>query len=204
MDLRERFFALWTRLGAKGNPEKVFDRLVQRYSEPHRFYHNRQHWEFGIKQFNLLSELAEHPDFVEFAWAFHDSVYAIGATNNEEQSCRLAVETLRQAKVHGGVQVHVGSLIMATKHDQIPSNMDQKIMVDIDLAILGQEPEIFGDYERRVRVEYESVDEKVFWKARKGILQGFLDRERIYYTDLFQDIYEDQARENLLRTITAH
>ncbi len=202
--MRERFRDLWVRLGAKGNPDEVFADLVSRYREPHRFYHNLDHWEFGLKQFDLLQDLADHPDYVELAWAFHDSAYAIGASDNEGSSCRLALETLKKSGVHAGVQIQIAGLIMATKHDQHPANMDQRVIVDIDLAILGQEPDVFDDYERNVRAEYKSVDEKIFWTVRKGILQGFLDRSRIYFTDRFQSRYALQAKENLIRTISIH
>ncbi len=204
MDLRERFRDLWARLGAKGNPDEVFADLVKRYSEPHRFYHNLDHWEFGLSQFGLLADLASLPDLVEFAYGFHDSIYIIGARDNEEQSAELALEVAQRIGLGQIEQTKIADLILVTKHDKYPSTIDQEIIVDIDLAILGQESFVFDDYEREVRAEYASVDEATFWKIRKGILQGFLDRSRIYFTDRFQARYTLQAKENLLRTISSH
>ena len=74
MDLGERFSALWERLGARGNPDKVFAELIACYQEPHRKYHNVRHLESGLAQFDLIADLAVHPDWVEFAFFFHDSV----------------------------------------------------------------------------------------------------------------------------------
>lgn len=204
MDLRERFRDLWKRVKAKGDPDKVFDQLVSRYSETHRYYHNLDHWQFGLEQLDLIREVAERPDLIELAWAFHDSIYVIGKSDNEEQSCRLAIKTIKKAGLDGGKQVLVGALIMTTKHNEVPISTDQRIIVDMDLAILGQAPEVFDQYERNVRAEYQSVDDETFWAVRKGILQGFLDRRQIYSTSRFQVLYADQACENLKRTIAQH
>ncbi len=199
-----RWLDLWRRVGGKGYGQSVFDDLLARYSEPHRHYHNLDHWGFGLDQLDLIRDLSDQPDLVELAWAFHDSVYVIGAQDNEVKSCQLAITILRKAKINGGVQVQVGALIMATKHDREPSTTGERIIVDIDLAILGQDPQTFDQYEQKVREEYKRVDEETFWRIRKGILQGLLDRDQIYSTARFQALYASQARENLARTIAQH
>ena len=55
-------------------------------------------------------------------------------------------------------------------------------MTDVDLAILGQPPTIFDEYERRVRLEYSHVPETAFRAGRAKVLQTFLKRETIYRT----------------------
>jgi predicted metal-dependent HD superfamily phosphohydrolase len=204
MDLRERFNVLWERLDARGNPDKVFAELIACYKEPHRRYHNVTHLEFGLSQFDLISGLARHPDWVEFAFFFHDGVYIIGATDNEERSAQLAKEVLKKAQVPVVVRLHVVANIMTTKPGEKANSPDQQIIADIDLAILGQPRNVFVEYERQVREEYASVPEEVFWQVRKGILQNFLNRSSIFSTSLFRDLYEGQARENLSWTIGQH
>ena len=204
MDLRKRFSALWGRLDASGNPDKVLAELIGRYQEPHRSYHTVAHLEFGLSQFDLISGLAMHPDRVEFSYFFHDNVYIIGAADNEEQSAHLAREVLKKAQVPVVVQLHVVAHIMTTKPGEKANSPDQQVMADIDLAILGQSRDVFVEYERQVRQEYASVPEEVFWEARKGILQGFLNRPSIFSTSHFREIYEAQARENLTWTIGRH
>ena len=204
MDLSSRFCALWERIGAKGNPIPVFDDLIKRYREPHRRYHTEAHLAFGLSQLDILADTTLHPHWIEFAFYFHDSVYVIGATDNEEQSARLAIDTLKKAEVTGLAQIHVGAYIMVTKPGQVPSTVGQQVMADIDLAILGQERSVFVEYERQVREEYGSVPEETFWRVRKGILKEFLDRSSIYSTGLFQKLYEERARKNLTWTIASH
>jgi predicted metal-dependent HD superfamily phosphohydrolase len=204
MDLRTRFYALWERLGATGDPEEVVDDLLARYREPHRRYHNETHWEFGLSQLDLLVGSAPHSDLVEFAFDYHDSVYVIGAADNEERSAGLAIDTLKKALVPGHIQSLVRSYILVTKPGQEPSTADQRVMADIDLAILGQERPLFSEYERKVREEYADVPEETFWRQRKKILGAYLWRPTVYSTSRFRQRYEKQARENLAWTIANH
>jgi predicted metal-dependent HD superfamily phosphohydrolase len=204
MNLRERFKALWLRLGARGNPDKVFNDLIRCYQESHRKYHNVAHLEFGLTQFDLIADLAVHPDWVEFAFFFHDSVYVIGATDNEKRSTRLAIEVLKKAKASGAVQLYVGAMIMTTKPGELANSPDQQVISDIDLAILGQKRRVFVEYERQVREEYAEVPEEIFWSKRKEILEGFRRRPSIYSTNRFQQRYEKKAQKNLAWTIGVH
>ena len=204
MDLRARFHSLWERLGAKGDPAPVFDDLIARYGEPHRRYHNETHLAFGLAQLDLLAGSCQHPDWVEFAFDYHDSVYVIGASDNEERSAGLAIDTLKRAGVAGHIQSLVGGYIMVTKPGHEPSTADQRVMADIDLAILGQELPVFTEYERQVREEYADVPEDTFSRQRKKILGAFLWRPSVYSTSRFRQLYERQARENLSWTIANH
>ena len=74
-------------------------------------------------------------------------------------------------------------------------------MLDIDLAILGQEQDIFKEYEDNIRKEYIYVPKEIFNPKRSEILQSFLDRKSIYLTDYFKDKYEEIARDNLKKSI---
>ena len=74
-------------------------------------------------------------------------------------------------------------------------------MSDIDLAILGQSPDLFGAYDRGIREEYSWVPEDDYRKGRIAVLQSFLERKSIYSTDYFRSEYEEKARKNLCRAI---
>jgi predicted metal-dependent HD superfamily phosphohydrolase len=52
-----------------------------------------------------------------------------------------------------------------------------------------------------VRREYEWVDEEGWRKGRGELLRGFLGRERIFYSELFWGLLEEQARGNLERAV---
>ncbi len=204
MDLRSRWLDLCKRIGFRGDAEAVFNDLLARYREKQRRYHTDKHWEAGLIEFDLLRDLAQYPDYLEFAYGFHDSVYAPRGKDNEEESATLAMSTLSAGRLHAGVQAIVGDLIMVTKPGINPVTIDQRIMVDIDRAILGKPRPIFIAYESEVREEYHEVPEEIFWEARKNILRIFLEQDSIFFTERFRERYEDQAIKNLEWTIAVH
>ena len=77
------------------------------------------------------------------------------------------------------------------------------MMLDVDLAILGAAPGRFDEYERQIRAEYAHVPEAEFRAGRRKVLQGFVERERIYVTDAFHDALEARARANLQRSLAS-
>jgi predicted metal-dependent HD superfamily phosphohydrolase len=97
----------------------------------------------------------------------------------------------------------VHALVMATRHHQPGVEGDASLLVDVDLSILAAPPDRFEEYERQIRAEYDYVPLALFRQERKKILQGFLNRPRIYRTKTFFERYEATARKNLERAIEA-
>jgi predicted metal-dependent HD superfamily phosphohydrolase len=192
---RDRFQRLWSRL-ASGDASPVFDRLADAYSEPHRAYHNATHIRDCLEQFDRAREFAERQDEVEAAIWFHDAVYDPRAKDNEERSADWAASALRNAGAEEEIIHRVLHLILATKHDAEPESPDARLLMDVDLSILGRDPGAFDHYDRAIRREYEWVPEEQYRDGRTGILQRFLDRPRIYITPPFLEL-ETAARNNL-------
>ncbi len=90
---------------------------------------------------------------------------------------------------------------MATRHSEVPRTPDAKLLVDIDLAILGAEPLRFAEYERQIRDEYGFVPEAVFRDKRAVILRGFLERPALFATPAYAERFDLPARANLARAI---
>jgi predicted metal-dependent HD superfamily phosphohydrolase len=80
---------------------------------------------------------------------------------------------------------------------------DATWVVDIDLAVLGQSDAVYRQFERNVRKEYFFVRWPRYVAGRSAVLQGFLDRPRIYGTDWFFARYEAAARQNLTHALAA-
>ena len=135
---------------------------------------------------------------VEVALWFHDAVCDTRSHRNELLSAEWAELEL---DTNHSVAAQVRELILATKHDAIPSTPDAQLLADIDLSILGAPRERFLEYETQVRQEYEWVPDEVFRRERVKILQRFLDRPSIYSTAFFRERLEDAARENVADSI---
>ena len=190
-------------LGGSRPPPSVWEELLARYSEPHRAYHTVQHLEECFGWFDQVRHLANRRGDVAFALFYHDVIYDTHATNNEEESAKLAV-TILDEYVRGDVEPNrVVELIISTRHDGIVRSNDAKLLVDIDLSILGATRIRFDEYEQQIRREYQWVPEKSFRDRRRRILTGFLERPMIYNTDFFRVRLEGKARTNLQRSLSA-
>jgi predicted metal-dependent HD superfamily phosphohydrolase len=191
----------WQALAPRRPPATLLAQLVARYGEAHRHYHTLAHLDACLRHLAGLQAQAQAPHEVALALWFHDAIYDIGATDNEQRSADWAYTALRD---HGGasdVAQRVHALIMVTRHDQAPQSPDQALLLDVDLAILGAPPALFDAYEVQVGREFQAVPTAVFRSNRQRILQGFLDRPRIYHTATMHDTREAQARANLSRSI---
>ena len=197
MDLEQRSWPrAWSTLGLNA-PEGLMQRLQQAWAEPQRHYHTTQHLRECLALLEPELHSAQHPGEVELALWFHDAVYDPKAKDNEARSADWACQALAQAGADEAVQQRVRALIMATCHDAAPVDPDARLLVDIDLAILGAEPARFAEYDAQVRAEYRWVPGWLYRRKRKQVLAGFLARPAIYGTERFRARLEGRARENL-------
>jgi predicted metal-dependent HD superfamily phosphohydrolase len=197
----ERWARLWEALGARGDPLPWYERLTTAYAEPQRHYHTQQHIAECLAEFDGARDLARHPWAVEAAIWFHDAVYKPRASDNEEQSAKLARSCFDEAGVSTEIVNHIAQLIVATKSHEAGADPDAALMIDVDLAIFGQSAERFAEYEEQIRKEYAWVPKFIYGPKRAQIVEGFLKRERIYVTGLFHAKYDAKARRNLRASI---
>jgi predicted metal-dependent HD superfamily phosphohydrolase len=188
-------------LGARGDGIALRDRLVEAWSEPQRRYHTLRHLTDCVALLEPALQLAEHPAEVEMALWFHDAVYELKAKDNEARSAAWAERELKVAAIAPSVGKRVHDLIMATCHAAQAATPDARLLVDVDLSILGADSERFDEYEVQVRQEYAWVPGLLFRRKRREILRGFLARPSIYGTERFQEIFEAKARDNLQRSV---
>jgi predicted metal-dependent HD superfamily phosphohydrolase len=192
---------MWERLGVAAPDAAVFERLIARYSEPHRQYHTVRHLDECFAKFEELRTQTNHPEEIELALWFHDAVYDTRRQDNEAKSAEWARATASAANLPAVVADRIHNLVMATSHDAVPTEPDQKVLVDVDLSILGAAPERFDEYEDQIREEYSWVPAVLFRVKRREILKGFLARASIFNTRKFVEEYEARARANLERSI---
>jgi predicted metal-dependent HD superfamily phosphohydrolase len=197
---RARFERLIARLG--GRPaESAFGALAAAYDEPHRAYHTTAHIVACLAELDAVRQLCDAPDQVEAALWYHDAIYDTHAADNEARSAAWARAVLSEAGVPPSTIETIAHLILITAHNRLPETRDQRVLLDIDLSILGAPKETFDAYEREIRVEYEWVPEEQYRTARARVLQSFLDRSHIYSTAQVAERLEQQARANLRRSI---
>lgn len=193
---------LWRDLNAVGDPSIWHRRLIEAHSEKRRQYHNLQHLEECLLELDAVRLLAKQPAIIEVALWFHDAVYDPRSSTNEEDSANLAVACLTTAKLATETIEVVRQLILCTKTHQPGNVPDAALLIDIDLAILGQQVARFDAYEQGIKAEYSWVPETTYVQKRTEILTGFLRRPAIYRTEKLKQKYEVTARTNLENAIT--
>ncbi|HEY9607555.1 MAG TPA: hypothetical protein V6C85_38575 [Allocoleopsis sp.] len=191
--------------------QELFLDLVTAYSSSGRYYHTLEHIQQvletieSIRTTNSTSrwQSASFPTIGLAAW-FHDVIYDPQANDNEEKSADYAVATLDRLGISTFTVESVKQLILNTKtHQALAEDIDSQILLDSDLAILGATEWQYKAYARSIRQEYSWIAEEAYRVGRKQVLQKFLQRERLYFTDrLFSDL-EMRARHNMQTEVAA-
>ena len=201
MRLARDWAKAWSDLGLEP-PPGVFEQILQAHGESHRHYHSIEHLIECLAHFEGARHLARQPGEVAIALWFHDAVYDVKGTSNEQRSADWATAVLEKARAPEPTCKRIEQLILATRHDALPKDADQQLLVDIDLAILGAPVQRFAEYDKQIRAEYNWVPGLLYGMKRKAVLKSFLARPSIYSTQHFRDRLEAQARANLTTAVT--
>ncbi len=178
---------------------EIYEQLVQVYNHPERSYHNTEHVLACLRELETVVPKPAEKSLIEWAIWFHDAVYDARRDDNEERSAEWARIQLARFRLSGRTLDVVAEMILDTKHQSQPKTYAGRLLCDIDLSILGKPAARFEAYERAIRKEYSWVSDKDYVAGRKKVLELFLNRNRIYWTESFFDQYEEQARINLNR-----
>ena len=82
------------------------------------------------------------------------------------------------------------------------ANPDIVYFMDLKLAVLGRDPELYGAYVQKIREEYSFLTTEDFLSSRAGVLARLLET-RIFNTSIMSAKYEERARRNVARELDA-
>lgn len=203
----EHFLKLMISVKNPPGSKRVLQKLITHYSEPHRYYHTLEHVVSMLDDFKAVSRLARDADAIRFAIWYHDVIYDVENSplreSNEERSASLALEDLVKLSISTERIVDVCRMIRLTSHQEMSEKLsfDEQLFLDLDLAVLGKDRDIFNAYQAGIRYEYRSVEDDIYIPARRKILSIFFEREPLYLTPFFRERYEDSAKQNLARIL---
>ncbi len=197
MDPTERWQTTLDRAGLRDPGHATLRELETLYSQSHRHYHDLQHILDCLQHLDAHPTPGSDPTALELAIWFHDAVYSPFKKDNERASADLATRHLTSMGAGPGLRRKVQRLILITTHDAEPSDLDESLMIDVDLATLGSDRKTFETYETSIRREYRLVPGLLYRRKRKALLESFLSRPAIYTTPAFRERLEERARSNL-------
>lgn len=179
----------------------LWDEIEQSYSSPYRHYHNLIHIENVIYHISFVKDEISDWDTVLFSAFYHDIIYDIKSSTNEEDSSRIAKERLQSLSYPTEKIDKCISQILATKKHTESENHDTNLFTDADLAILGTDMPLYKIYSQQIREEYIAYPDSIYRKGRKEVLGRMLQTEHIYKTYYFYRNFEEKARANITKEI---
>lgn len=175
--------------------------LLQRWSEPHRAYHDVEHLLHCLESLSVLeTEGHQVPRTVRLAAWFHDAIHtgAAAAPGDDERASAALAEELLPGLVEFDEVAEVASLVRVTiDHAPTAEDVNGGLLSDADLSILGSDPDDYRRYLRRVRREYGDVPANDFRKGRRAVVESLLAQDPLYATETGRQLWEASARTNL-------
>ena len=156
---------------------RLWEEIRKAYSGKKRHYHNLAHLEHLYLQLLPIRETVEDWDAVLFALFYHDVVYKITRSDNEEKSAEMARERLQELHVPQERSERCVAHILATKGHTVAADPDTNLFIDADLSILGQPQSNYAEYARQIRQEYALYPDVLYKPGRRKVLRHFLEME---------------------------
>jgi len=211
-DAPQWLLSAWSRscegVGANASSEEiraVGSRLIDRWSEPGRHFHNLKHLVQVLSRVDELAEETHEPDLVRLAAWYHGAIFDAASTapsadrggEDEVGSAELARTELTALGVPARAVDRVASLVTAlVRHTAAPGDFDCAVLCDADLAMLAAEPQRYRSYLKDVRAEYAHVPVQDYLRARSAILTKLQNRPTLFTSPLGA-AWEESARQNV-------
>lgn len=174
------------------------DKILKIYASTDRHYHTWQHISQMLNNCSLLSE-EELTKSQKLAIIFHDVVYDVTKKDNEKQSAEFMVKTVKTIDAEEERIVSIArDIILDTSNSQAINCPEfSPLVIDLDLADLASNWEVYLNFVNLIRDEYVSFSEEEWVKGRKYFLSRMLRRQFIFLTEGGKSLFEKQARDNM-------
>lgn len=185
--------------------EAAGTRLLARWEEPRRHFHNVRHLVDLLQHVDELQQETHNPHVVRLAAWYHgaifssdeDDAYAHRGGEDEDASAEYARVELTALEVPAPAIDAVTTLVKSlARHTRDHTSSDGAVLCDADLAVLASDPQRYKEYVRDVRAEYSHIPERKFLEARLSIIEKLLARPQLYSSPLGAN-WEQSARQNL-------
>lgn len=194
----------------KGVNDSWYEEVIRNYGGPDRHYHNLEHLVHGLTEINAWAANTGANNVsvmtIKQAFWFHDYVYgqATEHASDEKQSAYALQDTKLS---NGSMGNSAYRLILATSHFE-QASIDEPlkdVMLGADLAILGQDWEVYEQYTRDIQKEYlPKYTVAEYNSGRLKAMKHLLAKAEIgtlFEDPYFSAEYSSTAIENMTREI---
>ncbi len=191
--------------GSNPTLQNIAEEIFEEYGRDSRYYHNLDHI------LSCLWELDRIPDdnidkvSIELAVWYHDIVYKPLSSDNEMHSAERLLKDLGDFETALDLP-QIYEMILATDYKHPAQNRELTIseqhFLDIDCSVLGEREIEYWVYRQNVRREYAAVPRVLFRLKRKAFLTDIMTNS-IFYTKWFKERYEERARKNITKELSA-
>lgn len=173
-------------------------RLIDRWSEPQRAFHNERHLADVLERIDEMVEEAAAPTVVRLAAWFHGVILDDRGGEDRHASAQVAAAQLPKLGLPSEIVERVQTLISAlASRDGEASDFDVQVLSDADLSVLAAEPQRYARYLTEIRQENLQVPDSEFWRIRHTIVSRLLARPKLFLSPRGAE-WEDAARQNLI------
>lgn len=179
---------------------KGFSLIEEAYALNKRAYHNYTHLIHMIGLMDRFSLTTTDRERLLKAIYWHDLIIE----SENPKAVRMSADLFhRHGREHMINEDDIVRLIMSTDHfpksplSKPISTDNEKILHDLDLAILGADEAHYNDYAIGVRSEYGRISDSDFKFGRKKALRKLLSKKPLFLTKEFQTLFESKARDNM-------
>jgi predicted metal-dependent HD superfamily phosphohydrolase len=205
-DASDKFVSKWQALAAnlgldRAKSQEVGDYLLSQYSGSDRHYHGVGHIVSMLDGFDAVKAAFEQPLAAELAIFFHDLIYDASRQDNEEQSARKMNDMLGGLVDRTLLEAAARSIEATKQHVLTPSH-DTNLLLDLDMAILGQPWTVYERYAQGVMHEYLPVYGELAYRhgRRTLFLEPTIAHGTVFLTDAFKPL-DPQAIQNMQREV---
>lgn len=153
------------------------DDLLEKWDEPHRVYHGKEHLYNLFRQieddYDKGNITATEREKLELVALFHDIIYDPTRTDNEERSAKLLLSLCGTPKNAAILEIHEAILATANHEDVSPFSATFN---RYDMNIVERGFDELLEWEHGIYEEYKSIGDDAYKKGRLQFLESLLHK----------------------------
>ena len=148
--------------------EELWAEIKTNYTHKNRHYHNLLHIYNMLLQSEAYKTEIQDLDSFKFAIWYHDIIYKSSKKDNEEKSALFAEKRLKSFNFDEKRIEIIKKLIFSTKKHELllKNNLDNALLLDLDLSILGTDWKTYQKYIQNIRKEYKIYPDFIYSKFK--------------------------------------